>query len=644
MAKKSKACEKFLSPAKIGKLELKNRSVLPPMGTAYAVDHHVVDRAVDYHVRIAQGGCAMNIVEIAAVHETSRMAGIPGIWDDKFIPGLTKLAKGIKDAGSRACIQLWHGGRQVSGAAFGGQSWAPSAIPCPMMQEVPHEMTNAEVKEVIESYGDAAIRAKKAGFDAVELHGAHGYLINCFLNPYSNTRTDEYGGSFENRLRFGLEVIENVRSKVGPDFPVIMRLSMIQHVENGIELEDGIKAALAYEKAGVDAIDVSQGCYGAIAYCVPPYYLPIGVNVNNAEAVKKLLKIPVIVAGRITSPEFAEEILQAGKADFIALGRVQIADPDFVLKAAEGRSDEIMRCIACNQGCVAAAFTGGGVSCMVNPAVGKEKEVVIAPAKVKKNILVIGGGPAGLEAARVAAMRGHSVTLFEKSTQLGGQLINAGFTPNKVSFKEGAQQLAYRAMKAGVDIHILTKASADNISNINPDEIIIATGSKPSIPAIPGVDGKNVYEARSIMGTNRYVPEDNIVVVGGGLVGLEAMEILTCQGKKVTVVEMTDAVGKEMNMFVIPYFMGFVQQHQIDVRTSTKCVEIGADHVVVENSGKTEKLPCNAVVIATGAEVDQGVFDIVKETGIPYKVIGDAEEPADALKAIHAGNAVARAI
>ena len=636
--------EKFLSPAKIGSLELKNRCIFPPMGTAFAVDSEIGDRTVNYHVRRAQGGCAMNVLEITSVHITSAAPGTPGIWDDKFIPGLTRLATEIKRNGSRACVQLWHGGRQTYSRAYGIQPWAPSEIACPLTRKVPHAMTVEEINEIVEAFGDAAVRAQKAGFDAVEIHGAHGYLIGSFLSRQTNVRDDAYGGSFENRLRFGLEVIENIRSKVGQDFPVLMRMSIVQHVEDGLTLEEGLSAAVAYEAAGVDAIDVSQGCYSSLPYTVPPYFLPLGVNVPLAEAVKAQVKIPVIVAGRITTPELAEEILQSGKADFVSLGRVQLADPDFVVKAASGRSDEIIRCIGCDQGCIGRSFTGAGTSCMFNPATGYEAEVVITPAAEKKNILVIGGGLAGLEAARVAAERGHSVTLFEKTAQLGGQFIIAGCAPHKEAFTEAARHLAYRAQRAGVDIRIYTEATADSIKAVNPDEVIIATGSNPLIPPIAGIDGAQVYEARSIMGSNHYVPQDNIVVIGGGLVGLEAMEILSCQGKKVTVVEMQDAVGKDMDMFVIPYFKDFLKAHQIPIHTSAKCVAIGEDYVAIEKDGEVTQIPCEAVVVATGARSNCSVEETVQGLGIAYKLVGDASRPSKAMDAIWSANEAARAI
>jgi 2,4-dienoyl-CoA reductase-like NADH-dependent reductase (Old Yellow Enzyme family) len=380
--------EIFLSPGKIGKLTLKNRSIFPPMGSGYVKDEYPKDQLIDYHVRRVQGGCAMNIVEIATVHYTTKSPTVLGIYDDKFIPGLIKLAEAIKSAGGIAAIQLWHAGRQTSGKPFGGQPWGPSATTCQMIGEEAHAMTAAEIKEIISAYGDAALRAKKAGFEAVEIHGAHGYLIDCFLNPYTNFRTDSYGGSLENRARFGCEVIKDVRSKVGPDFPVLIRISARENVKGGIEIEDAIEAAKLYEAAGVDGLDISQGAYDALAYTVPPYYYPQKVNAYNAGQIKKHIKVPVIVAGRISYPDLAEEVLQAGQADFISLGRPQLSDPDYVKKTIEGRTDEIVRCIACDQGCVGRMFAGLGVSCIFQPATGHEKEIIISPAKKKKKVLV----------------------------------------------------------------------------------------------------------------------------------------------------------------------------------------------------------------------------------------------------------------
>lgn len=636
--------EKFLSPGKIGTLNLKNRAIFPPMGSGYVQDEYPKDNLVDYHVRRVQGGCAMNIVEISTVHYTTKSPTVLGIYDDKFIPGLSKLAKGIKSAGGIAAIQIWHAGRQTSGKPFGGQPWGPSPITCNFIGEEPHAMTREEIKEIIAAYGYAAVRARKAGFDAVEIHGAHGYLIDCFLNPYSNVRRDEYGGSLENRARFGCEVIQDVRSKVGPDFPVLIRISAKENVTGGIELEDAVQAAKLYEAAGVDAIDVSQGAYDSLAYTVPPYYYPQKVNAYNAGQIKKNVRVPVIVAGRMPYPDLAEEVLQSGQADFISLGRPQLTDPDYVKKTIEGLSDEVVRCIACDQGCVGRMFAGLGVSCIFNPATGHEKEVIYTPAKKKKRVLVIGGGPGGLEAARIAQERGHKAVLFEKGIILGGQFVMAGKAPHKDEFGFSAMQMGYRAYKAGVEIHLYTPATPERIQKVKPDVVIIATGSDSVKLRIPGSDKPNVFDGRQVISADQFVAANNVVVIGGGLVGLEAMEVLLAQGKKVTVIEMLDQIGRDMEMYIRPYMFGIIEKEKVPVLTKSKCVEIGDDYVTIEKEGGRQNIKCGAVVMAVGARSNNLVVDMVKSLGIEYHVIGDAAKPGKVLEAIWGGNEIARNI
>lgn len=636
--------DKLLSPAKIGTLTLKNRSIFPPMGSGYVEDEFPKQQLIDYHVRRVQGGSAMNIVEIAAVHPTSKSPTILGIYDDKFNSKLAELATAIKDAGGVACIQLWHGGRQTSGKPFDGKPVAPSVVTNAFVGEEPRALSTKEVQEIISSYGDAALRAKEIGFDAIELHGAHGYLIDQFLNPYTNHRDDQYGGSFENRARFGCEIIRDVRAKVGSDFPVILRMSAIEHVEDGIVLEDAIRAAKLYAEAGLNALDVSQGCYDALTYTVPPYFHPPKVNVENAYAIKKATNIPMIVAGRINSPEAAEEVLQEGKADFIGFGRPMLADPDFIKKTMEDNTDDIVRCIACNQGCVGRMFKGLGNSCIFNPATGHEREVVFEPTKNKKRVLVIGGGPGGLEAARVAKTRGHEVILLEKSADLGGQFIQAGYAPHKELFANSARHMGYRAFKAGVDIRVYTPATKTRIKAIDPDVVIIASGADPIIPDIPGVNRPHVFEAREVITSKRLVNADHVAVIGGGLIGLEAMEILSGQGKKVELIEMGGEIGAELEMYVRPYVFGVIRDYDIPVHINTKLIEINDGSIIVAKDGKHQEMPFEAVVLALGSKSNTEVVEIVKQLGYEYHVIGDAKEPSKILTAIWGGNEIARSI
>ena len=636
--------EIFLSPGKIGKLTLKNRAIFPPMGTGYVEAEQPKQQLLDYHVRRVMGGCAMNIVEIAAVHETSKSPTILGLYDDKFIPGLARLAEAIMEAGGIPCIQLWHGGRQTSGKPFGGQPVAPSAVKNDFINEEPRALTLSEIQEIIESFGEAARRAKEAGFAAVEIHGAHGYLIDQFLNPYTNKRDDNYGGSLENRARFGCEVIKAVRANVGADFPILFRLSAQENVPGGIDLAEGIAAALLYEKEGIDALDISQGCYDALPYTVPPYFLPQKLNAANAAQIKQKTNIPIIVAGRINHPELAEKILQDGMADFISLGRPQLADPDFVKKTMAGQADDIVRCIACNQGCVGRLFQGLGASCIFNPATGHEREVVITPAEKKKKILVIGGGPAGLEAARVAKERGHNVVLFEKNVGLGGQLVVAGRAPHKEIFAQSALHMGYRAFKAGVEIRVYTTATAENIRSVEPDIVIIASGADPVYPPIDGIDKPHVYEARAVLTGDQFIKAHDVVVVGGGLVGLEVMEVLLAQGKHVTVINRGSEVGKDLEIYIKPYVFGIIEREQVPIITNAAVIKINDNSVVIEKEGKKEEINCEAVVIAVGSKSNTEIVELVKELGYEHYVVGDAQKPTKVLEAIWGANEIARSI
>lgn len=636
----------LFSEAKIGSLSLKNRVILPAMGSLYPDKGGLVsDKLIAYHVARARGGCALNIVEIAAVHPTSKAPRNLSIYDDSFIPGLSRLASAVKKAGGRAAIQIWHAGRQTYSRWTDRPLIAPSAIPCPMCKGMPVEMTKDVIEEMIAAYGDGAQRAKKAGFDAVEIHGAHCYLIAQFLSPYSNCRTDEYGGSFENRARFALAVIKNVREKVGRDFPVLCRLSADEYVPGGQTIEDAKEVAKMVEKAGVDAVHVSAGCYGALQMIIPPLDTPVGHNVENAAAIKAAVKIPVVAAIRINDPEMADRLIGQGKADFVAIGRGQLADPEFANKAQAGDIDDIIKCIGCNQGCVDRLFTERKpISCLRNPLTGRELDFAIEPAGQKKRVLVVGGGPAGLEAATVLKKRGHEVILIEKSNRLGGQFFLAGAVPWKKEMAAAALQMGRIAERRGVEIRLNTPLSAELLDEIRPDEIVVATGSAPFVPPIAGCTLPHVVTGHDVLAGLKSTGLC-VAVIGGGLIGMEVAELLSNQGRKVTIIEMLDEVGGGLGTTRKTFALKFIAESGVQILARAKCLEIKERRLVLEQDGKIREIgDFDSVVMAAGVKPDRTVETFLKDKGYSFRVIGDAREARKALDAIWEGADAGRAI
>ena len=636
----------LFSEARIGSLVLKNRVILPAMGSLFPDKGGLVsDKLIAYHVARAKGGCAMNIVEIAAVHPTSKAPRNLSIYDDSFIPGLSRLADAIKKAGGRAAIQIWHAGRQTYSRWTDRPLIAPSAIPCPMCKGMPVEMTREDIGEMIEAYGAGALRAKKAGFDAIEIHGAHGYLIAQFMSPQSNIRTDEYGGSLDNRVRFGLEVIRNVREKVGPDFPVIYRLSAEEHVTGGLNIQDTKLIAKMIEQAGVDAIHVSAGCYGALQMIIPPLDLPVGLNVANAAVVKSVVKIPVVAALRINDPEMADKLIGEGKADFVAVGRGQLADPEFCNKAKEGAFDDIIKCIGCNQGCADRLFTERKpISCLRNPMTGRELDYAIIPAEKKKNVLVVGGGPAGLEAAIVLKKRGHDVVLIEKESRWGGQFFLAGAVPWKKEMAEAALQMGRMAKRLGVQIRLNTALTEAILTELRPDEIIVATGSVPFVPPIAGSNQEHVVKGHDVLAGLKSTGQ-KVAVIGGGLIGMEVAEFLQNQGKKVTIIEMLDEVAGGLGTTRKMFAMKFIEDSGVNVHVRAKCLEIKRDRIILEQDGQIRDVgDFDTVVMAAGVKPDRSIEAFLKDKGFPFRVIGDALEARKALDAIWEGAEAGRAL
>ena len=629
---------KLFSEGKIGTLSLKNRIILPAMCTIFADEGGFVSqKLIDYHVARAKGGCALNIVEIASVHPSSKSPKVLGLYDDQFLPGLRKLSQSIHEAGGKACIQLWHAGRQTFSAHTGMPLVAPSSIPCPLCQEVPQELSTEKIKELVAAYGDAAKRAKDAGFDAIELHGAHGYLINQFLSPYSNTRTDAYGGSLENRMRFVLEIIACIRANVGKEFPILFRISADEKVEGGLTINETKIIAQLLEKAGIDALHVSIGVYQTVFYTIPTVDIPPAFNVDAAAKIKTAVHIPVIAVGRINDPILAGRIIEDGKADFVAIGRGQIVDPEFCNKAMRDDFESIVKCIGCIQGCFDIVF-GSGLSqpacCLLNPSVGHEKKFKLQSTDNPQKILVAGGGPAGLEAAMLLKQKGHDVYLFEKSSSLGGQFAISGIAPRKAEFSLAAIAMGERAKKAGIKIRLQSEVTPEVIESVKPDIVIVATGGEPILPKFPGSGKPHVCSANDILKGNKTAGS-SVAVIGGGLVGLETAEFLAMQGKKVCVIEMLEDVAKDMGFIRKVQTMQYVAQEGIKVMVNTKCIEIKDDSVVVEKDGELEELKgIDSAVVAVGCKSVNTLEAYVKGKGLEYYVVGDASKPGKALDAI----------
>lgn len=644
------AFENLFSPIKIRGLELKNRVVFPAMGTKMATeDGYVTKQLIDYHAARALGGSGLNFTEVCGVHGPSNPVKFLAIHEDKYIPGLKALTDAIHAAGGKAGVQLWQGGMAVATYQQEGII-IPSDIKVPGSDHVIPGASIETIKEVVQSFGKAARRAVEAGFDCLEFHAGHNYSPHAFLSPAFNKRTDEYGGSLENRARYLLECIRAIRENIPEDMPLFMRIvAHDDYLEDGLTIEEMIKFCNMAKDAGVDVLNVSRGNFSsaAIKYEVPPVDLPRGFNVSNAERIKKETGMLTIAVGRINDPKQADEIIATGKADMVVIGRGQLADPEFCNKAKEGRVDDIIRCVGCNQGCFDGFVSPDmpHITCLRNPALGREDEYSIVKTDNPKKVLIAGGGVAGLESALTLKRRGHNPILCEASDSLGGQFKLAGIAPRKGELKDAAIAMGEMVKRENIEIRLSTPVTPEIINEINPDEVIIAIGAEPIKPNIPGIDLPHVTNSHDILAGHSSA-KGNIVVIGGGLVGLEVAEYLADENNSITVVEMLDEVAKDLGQLRKICVMESIYEAGIKTITNAKCVEIKENAVVVEKDNKLEEIPCDSVVIAVGARsrVSDELSTYCKENNIPFHIIGDAVRARRALNAIAEAAEVARAI
>jgi len=623
----------------IGNVRIPNRLVVPAMVTNFCHgDGTASERYVAYHEAKAKGGWGLIITEDYAVDPKGKgFPNIPGLWNDGQVESHSKLTKRIHDVGGKIFAQIYHAGRQTSRALIGYQPVAPSPIPCPRFQEIPHALEVNEIRDIVEEFGDCARRARKAGFDGIEIHGAHGYLIAQFMSPYSNKRIDEYGGNLSNRMRFPLEILSNVRSKAGSDFPVLFRISGDEMVPGGRTIEDTKTIATMLEKAGIDGLHISAGVYGSAYAITPPAAIRHGWIVHFAEGIKKVVDIPVITVGRINDPLLAETIVAGKKADLVAMGRASLADPELPKKAAAGRFADINGCIGCLQGCIGMISRGQPATCLVNPTLGKEEELRIKPADRKRRVFIAGAGPAGTEAAMVAAKRGHDVHLFEKAERLGGQFYTASIPPSKGEIAGFIVWQKKQLEENHVSVHLNTELTEEIVNGQKPDVVVLATGSTPVTPSWPGVKRANVVAAHQVLEGRTEVGR-SVAVIGGGMVGSETANHLANHGKEVTLVEMLPEIAADVNVRSRPFLLKDLAERNVKVYVNATVKEVLADGLRIERDGREEKIgPFDTVVLAVGVEPCNDLRSKLEGRVARLITIGDALNPRKALEAIAEG-------
>jgi len=649
----------LLSPIKVGTLELRNRVVLTPAGTndCSGPDYFVSELLIAYHAARAKGGCGLNIVEVTSIEPRAcSIVGAPAIWSDKHIPGWRALANAVHAQGGKVFCQLAHQGRQTTSAMIGGrQIVGPSAHPAPSNMEVPKELTIEDIEELYQFYAEAARRAREAGLDGVEVHSAHDYLPSQFLSAISNKRTDEYGGTLEARTKFTATILNHIRAKVGTDYTVGVRIVGREVYKGGRTPAESQVVARILENAGYDYISISGGIIQTANIMVAPIGTPPGTWVEDAATVKKVVKIPIMVASQLGDPHFAELVLEQGKADMIGMLRPQWAEPELVKKMAAGRFDDICPCTYCTT-CLDKTAGAEPAWCQTNPAFGREYEPgwdTLIPAAKPKKVMIVGGGPAGMEAARVAALRSHKVSLYEKADRLGGQLHLACIPPGMQVYATLTKYLATQVKKAGVSVNLNTEVTPALVNQVKPDVLIVATGAGPAIPNIKGVDKPNVITAHDVLRSKKTPAEmAKIAVIGGGLVGCETADYVSERGdflwnprREVTIIEMLPDIAMDAIAGPRSFLLKRLREDDVQWITSATVKEILDDGVVYEKDGKEESLHgIDTVILAVGAKAVDSLSIKAKGKVPEVYVIGDAREPRRIVNATQEAGEIARKI
>lgn len=662
----------LFSPIKINNLNIENRIYMPAMHLGMAHEFEVTEQIINFYALRAKGNPGMICVGYATVDELSGNTQNIGAHNDKFVPGLTKLASAIKDNGSLAAVQLNHAGRyNFSFFLNGKQPVAPSAVASRMTKEMPKEMTIEDIEQTIISFAKAAQRVKKAGFDAVEILSGTGYLISEFLSPLTNQRTDEYGGSMENRMRFGIEVVNAVRESVGPEFPLIVRMNGNDFMPEGNTRSELIEYSKLLSDGPVDALCINVGWHEARVPQIVTQ-VPRGAFIYLARGIKQVVDIPVIASHRINNPATARNAIQQGFCDMVAMGRSLIADPMLPQKAQQGREKEIVHCIACAQGCFDNLFKLKHIECLCNPMAGYENFKEEPPTLVPKKVMIVGGGPAGMSAALTAKRKGHWVTLFESSGKLGGQLYLASAPPGRDEFLQFAKDLKIQIKVNKIPVMLNQDVNEDLLKEQNPDFVLLATGAKPLVPKIPGLSLPHVVDAWDVLG-NKIETGHSVVIIGGGAVGVETALFLAEKGtippealkfllannaethetlyrlatqgsKKICLIEMTEKIGKDIGKSTKWGMMQDLGRFGVETIISGAVTKITETGIEYELNGSVNKVTADTVVVATGSQSHNPLESLMEKLNIPCQVIGDAKKIATAFDAVHDGYRAAKEI